>query len=218
MIWDMQVDRGSTTLSVWTRSRGAYVWPLPSGPVPIPVPASIVSRKTHGGTGVFDVDLKAPAPGIECRSGGTTNDHTVVVTFPAPVSVIGNGSVKAQVISGSGQVGTGGVVNGNAVSVTGAVVTIPLTNVANAQRLSITLFGVNDATNNTGDVVLSMNVLLGDVNANGAVNTTDISQTKSNSGATVTGANFRSDISVNGVINTTDIAIVKSVSGTQLPP
>ena len=30
MIWDMQIDRGSTTLSVWTRGRGAYVWPLPS--------------------------------------------------------------------------------------------------------------------------------------------------------------------------------------------
>ena len=29
MIWDMQIDRGSTTLSVWTRGRGAYVWPLP---------------------------------------------------------------------------------------------------------------------------------------------------------------------------------------------
>ena len=33
MIWDMQYDRGFTTLSVWTRGRGAYVWPLPSGPI-----------------------------------------------------------------------------------------------------------------------------------------------------------------------------------------
>ena len=32
MIWDMQYDRGFTTLSIWTRSRGAYVWSLPSGP------------------------------------------------------------------------------------------------------------------------------------------------------------------------------------------
>ena len=31
MIWDMQIDRGSTALSVWTRSRGAYVYPLPEG-------------------------------------------------------------------------------------------------------------------------------------------------------------------------------------------
>jgi hypothetical protein len=39
MVWDMQIDRGSTTLSVWTRSRGAYVYPLPTGggsPTPTP--------------------------------------------------------------------------------------------------------------------------------------------------------------------------------------
>ena len=39
MVWDMQIDRGSTTLSVWTRSRGAYVYPLPGGggtPTPTP--------------------------------------------------------------------------------------------------------------------------------------------------------------------------------------
>ncbi len=29
MIWDMAIDRGATTLAVFTRSRGAYVWPLP---------------------------------------------------------------------------------------------------------------------------------------------------------------------------------------------
>lgn len=29
MIWDLTVDRGTSTLAAWTRSRGAYVWPLP---------------------------------------------------------------------------------------------------------------------------------------------------------------------------------------------
>lgn len=33
MIWDMSIDRGATTLAVFTRSRGAYAWPLPYGPV-----------------------------------------------------------------------------------------------------------------------------------------------------------------------------------------
>ena len=28
MIWDMAIDRGGTTLSVWTRGRGAFVYPL----------------------------------------------------------------------------------------------------------------------------------------------------------------------------------------------
>jgi hypothetical protein len=40
MVWDMQIDRGSTTLSVWTRSRGAYVYPLPGGAPPTPTPSA----------------------------------------------------------------------------------------------------------------------------------------------------------------------------------
>jgi hypothetical protein len=40
MTWDMQIDRGSTTLSVWTRSRGAYVFPLAGGgATPTPTPS-----------------------------------------------------------------------------------------------------------------------------------------------------------------------------------
>ncbi|MGE3105624.1 MAG: WD40/YVTN/BNR-like repeat-containing protein [Lysobacterales bacterium] len=30
MVWDLTVDRGFTTLAAWTRSRGAWVWPLPT--------------------------------------------------------------------------------------------------------------------------------------------------------------------------------------------
>lgn len=33
MIWDMAIDRGFTTLALFTRSRGAYVWPLPDAPL-----------------------------------------------------------------------------------------------------------------------------------------------------------------------------------------
>jgi hypothetical protein len=44
MVWDMQIDRGSTTLSVWTRSRGAYAYPLPgAGPTPTPTPTPSVT-------------------------------------------------------------------------------------------------------------------------------------------------------------------------------
>jgi hypothetical protein len=32
MIWDMAIDRGFTTLAVFTRSRGAWAWPLPTLP------------------------------------------------------------------------------------------------------------------------------------------------------------------------------------------
>jgi len=44
MVWDMQIDRGSTTLSVWTRSRGAYAYPLAgAGPTPTPTPTPSVT-------------------------------------------------------------------------------------------------------------------------------------------------------------------------------
>jgi hypothetical protein len=52
MIWDMAIDRGSTTLSLWTRSRGAYAWPLPMGPEnPLPTDLSTTSASgIYGGT------------------------------------------------------------------------------------------------------------------------------------------------------------------------
>jgi hypothetical protein len=33
MVWDMAIDRGFTALAVFTRSRGAWAWPLPQSPV-----------------------------------------------------------------------------------------------------------------------------------------------------------------------------------------
>jgi hypothetical protein len=181
-----------------------------------PTPIAVVSRKTHQSAGTFDVDLKPPAAGIECRTGGTTGDHSVVVTFPLPVTVAGNGTVKAQVTSGNGQVGTGGTANGNAVTVNGAVVTVPLTNVANAQRLTISLFGVSDGTF-AGDLSVPMSVLIGDTNGDRSVNSGDIAQTKSQSGQSVAPANFREDLNTDGSINSADISLVKSKSGTALP-
>jgi hypothetical protein len=196
-----------------TTTGAAYL--LPNAP---PIPTSVVSRKTHGAAGDFDIDLPlAGNPGIECRSGAATGDHTVVVTFALPVTVSGNGTVRAQVVSGTGQVGTGGVGYGNAVTVSGTVVTVPLTNVANAQRLTITIFGVSDGTN-TGNVSIPMGVLLGDTTSDRSVNSADIGQTKSESGHAVTTSNFREDVTVDGSINSADIGLVKSKSGTGLPP
>jgi NACalpha-BTF3-like transcription factor len=61
-----------------------------------------------------------------------------------------------------------------------------------------------------------MVLLLGDTSSNRAVNSTDISQTQSQSGQTVTADNFREDVTVNGSINSSDIALVQSQSGTAL--
>jgi hypothetical protein len=49
------------------------------------------------------------------------------------------------------------------------------------------------------------------------VNSTDVSQTKLQSGAPISAANFRSDNSVNGIINATDVSQVKLSSGHGVP-
>src|ERR1700731_2473497 len=101
-------------------------------------------------------------------------------------------------------------------SVAGNTVTANLTEVVSAQRIVVTLVGVSDGTN-TSDVQATMDVLVGDTTANGAVNSSDIAQTQSQSGQPVTSANFREDVTVNGLINSSDVALVQSKSGTGLP-
>ena len=101
-------------------------------------------------------------------------------------------------------------------SVNGALVTVNLTKVTNAQTVTISLTNVSDGTN-IGNVSLPMAVLEGDTTANRAVNSSDISQTQSQSGQPVTSDNFREDVTVNGLINSSDISMVQSRSGTALP-
>jgi hypothetical protein len=104
----------------------------------------------------------------------------------------------------------------DSVSASGSNVTINLSGVTTAQRLVVTLTGVNDGTT-IGTVAITMPVLIGDTNSNGATNAADIAQTKSQSGQPVTAANFREDVSADGNLNASDIALVKSKSGTALP-
>src|SRR5205823_13435511 len=122
----------------------------------------------------------------------------------ANVSVSGN--PRAAVTSGVGLIGTGGVSNGGMVTVAENVVTIPLTNVANAQTINVTLNNVNGSTN----ITIPMHVLIGDVNDNGAVNASDVALTKSRIGQPVAAATFRSDVNANGSINSGDVAIIKA--------
>ncbi len=182
-----------------------------------PTVSTVASRKTHGAAGSFDIPLPLTGtPGIECRVGGATNDYTMAVGFTGNVTV--TGSPQAQVTLGAGCVGTGGVcAGGNNVAVSGATVTIPLTNITNAQTINVTLLGVSNGSGLT-NVVIPMSRLLGDTTAAGGVTASDINQTKSQSGLAISAANFRTDLSANGAINAADISIVKAQSGTQLPP
>src|SRR4029077_20703707 len=132
--------------------------------------SSAVSRMTQGAAGTFDVALPLTGTdGVECRTQGGTHDFTMVVTFSGNVTV--TGSPQAQVTSGTGCVGSGGVCTGN-VSVSGNVVTVPLTTIGDAQVINVRINGVNSAGSDTPatDFNIPMGFLIGDVNANRAVN------------------------------------------------
>jgi len=128
----------------------------------------------------------------------------MIFNFANPVTV---GS--AAVTSGTGSV--------SSFSVSGSQVTVNLTGVTNVQRITVTLINVNDGTH-MGNVPLSMGVLVGDVNGNAVVNSSDVSLTKSQVGMPVGSGNFREDVNASGTISSTDVAIVKSDVGTSLPP
>ena len=148
---------------------------------------------------------------------GSTRDYTMIVTFSSNVAV--TGSPQAQVTSGSGCVGTNGTCTGN-VTVSGNIVTVPLTNIANAQTINVQIDGVTGAASDTPatDFTIPMSILIGDTNANRSVNAADVAQTKGRLGQIVDVTNFRSDVNANGSINAADTAIVKQNSGTSLPP
>jgi hypothetical protein len=95
---------------------------------------------------------------------------------------------------------------------------VAIGNVENAQTISLTLVGVRNSSGvNIGNFTVPMGVLLGDVNGNGSVNATDVSQAKTLSGQPAGAGTFRNDVNANGAINSSDISTIKSTSGTLLP-
>jgi len=183
-----------------------------------PMAQSAVSRKTHGSAGTFDINMPLTgSSGVECRTGGATHDYSLVVTFSGNVTV--TGMPQAQVITGTGCVGTGGTCDPNGtVSVSGTMVTVPLTNIADVQVINVQINGVNNASDEPAvNVNILMGFLVGDVTGNRTVNASDVALTKSVVGQTVGAGNFREDVNANGTLTATDVAIVKSDVGHSLP-
>ena len=131
----------------------------------------------------------------------TEPDYQVIFSFANSVTFGG-----AALSAGTGSVSSA---SGNGT----ATVTVNLTGVTNAQRLTVTLQGVNAV----GDVSVSMGVLIGDASGDGVVNGGDAIQTRSRSGQGANTTNFRSDANTDGFVNGGDTIAVRSRSGTFLP-
>ncbi len=170
-----------------------------------PALTSVASRLNHGGT---DYDIVLPQPpatrAVECRNG--SGNYKMVFTFVNNIVSVASTAVTTGTGSATGVLGP----NSNQY-------TVNLSGVTNAQNLTVTLNNAVDSLGASGNVTGIMGVLLGDTGNNGTVNSSDIGQTKSQSGLPVSGSNFRTDVTPNGSINASDIGIVKSQSGMLIP-
>jgi RHS repeat-associated protein len=171
-------------------------------------PMSAVSRKTHhdpnNSVPDADYDINLPltgSPGVECRVGP---DYKVIIDFPSVVTFSsasltgGTGSISSTTGNGSNEV------------------TVNLTGVTNGQTITVALWNATDGVV-TGDVYVQMGVLLGDVNGNRSVNSSDVSEVEDQSGHAVTSSNFRDDVTLTNSINSSDVSTVQPQSGTALP-
>ncbi len=126
-------------------------------------------------------------------------------TFDGPVQ-----SGSASVTSG---VGTAGAPTAN-----GNELVVNLSGVADQQLVRVTATGVTGTNGGVqSSTGVNINFLAGDTTGDRSVNSTDIGQTKAQSGNAATQSNFRLDVNVSGSVNSTDVGIVKSNSGHALP-
>ncbi len=182
---------------------GSGILNITAGPLQL---LSAVSRKTHGVVGTFDVNLPLSGPpfGIECRNTGA-NTHTLVFTF------------SNSVVSGSAAV-TSGVGTPATPTFSGNTMTVDLSGVTDVQVITVTLSNMTDSFAQVlPSTAVTMYVLNGDTTANKAVNGSDVSQTKLQSGSALSAANFREDVNVNGTLTGSDVSAVKLRSGNALP-
>ncbi|MEO6970398.1 MAG: dockerin type I domain-containing protein [Chthoniobacterales bacterium] len=196
---------GSTNSSVFSGTISGFVdntsGPGPCPAAPAPVLVSGASRLTSP-AGTFDVNLPLSTPyGVEDRNGA--GSYLIVFTFNNPVQ---SGSAT---MTGTGTVGTP--------TFSGNEMRVPLTGVTDIQNVTVT---ANNVMGTNGGVLasatLNVGFLIGDTNGDTSVNSADVGQTKSQTGATVTTTNFREDVNIDGVINSADVGLVKSKSGNGL--
>lgn len=172
-----------------------------------PAVVSAASRKLHAGV-AFDLPLPVSGKaGIECRqgTGALADAHQLIVAFEHPVSI-------AQVEVGS----TSGKAAVSAASVASNLVQIDLAGVGEAERIILNLGGVTDG-GAVGDISIPLQVLVGDVDGNGAVNASDLGQTKIFTAQPISPLNFRADVNTSGAINASDVGLVKSKVGGAAP-
>jgi hypothetical protein len=193
-----------------------YVFNPNPGPIQL---VDAVSRKVHGSAGSFDLDLPlSGTPAIECRSGGVNADYTLIFTFANPLNIVSGVTATATTSSATMAVT---VLNTSGIGTDTHQYIANLSGVPNASHLNITLNGVTDSLGNAGDVSLHLDVLLGDMNGDGQVDSGDLLKVKQQTLQPVNDnpgtSNFREDVNTDGSIDSGDLIITKRQTLTGLP-
>jgi hypothetical protein len=213
LAWMRQDDAAGDTSIRYQRIQSGVVStyvPPPCGTIPTPVQlTAVASRKVHGGAGAFDIDLPVTGThGIECRSGGSNGDYTIVFKFADTLTGVGSATVS----SGAGRVHDGAIGSDSHEYI------VNLTGVGNAQHISVTLRGIQDsAGHNSNTISAPMDVLLGDVNATGAVDGNDVSAVQGHTRQAVGPSTFIYDVNTTGSIDGNDVSAVQGATRTSLP-
>lgn len=166
------------------------------------------SRKTHAGSGPFDLplDRNAALTGAVTVEPRAETTHQIVFRFNEAINDAG--------LAAATTIG-GGVIGGASPTVSGNDVVVTLTGIENSRRVTVTLTGVSSASGGANASV-SVGFLMGDVSSNRALSSSDWSQIKARAGQSVNAANFSFDINLSGVVSAADIAAAKARSGSAL--
>lgn len=167
----------------------------------------VVSRKTHGNAGTFDIEIDRDAPvssrfTVEPRR-DPTDLHRLFFTFNEPVTRLGGLTIRDKLQNPVGHA---------TYQLQGNVVRLTLDCIPYESRLTIRLIDVNGPQ----DFSVSMGFLAGDVSGNGSVTVSDYLAARARAGQ-VNGNNFRADVNVSGSIDAIDQKTICARSGSSLP-
>lgn len=175
----------------------------------VPQLTSVVSTKSHGPGGDFDIYLPLSlSHGVECRSDSSGNYKLVFTFLDDLTSVIG-----ATVTHGSGIVSASRIDPSDDHNYI-----VELGGVGNAQTVEVSLSSVVDAAgNSSASISASMSVLIGDVNGTGLVDSGDVFLVRQQTDQAVNASNFRDDVNASGIIDSGDVFATRQQTGRSLP-
>jgi uncharacterized repeat protein (TIGR01451 family) len=156
----------------------------------------------------FAINLPLAGPsGVEDRSPKPHMRFVIAMTFNNAISSIGEASTTCGDVEKT--------------SISGDTVTVHLINVphsCNGSDVTVAVDNVIDDMGNTLDSAsVTMGLLLGDVNGDRVVDSTDLAIIRADRGQQTGDSNYRADVTNDGVVNSADVQLAEKQLGTSLP-